>query len=237
MDHSEAVRLQAAEKYLLGELPKEQRAEYEEHYFDCAACAEELKMTVAFMESARQVAQEEVHELVGVGPKRVAAGSGGWFGWLLKPAFAVPVFAALLLLIGYQNGVTIPGLKQSTSHVATAEVVKSFSLMSVGTRGEGSASLNIVVSPKEDFGLDVDMPGNSASGYLCEIEDDSGKVLFTLPISEEAAKRSVHINIPGGSLQPGKYTFVIITGQASVPETGHANAAAQLPFSIEFVPK
>ena len=54
MDHNEAVRLQAAEKYLLGELPKEQHAAYEEHYFDCHACAEELKATVAFLESARK---------------------------------------------------------------------------------------------------------------------------------------------------------------------------------------
>jgi hypothetical protein len=235
MDHSEAVRLQAAEKYLLGELSKEQREGYEEHYFDCPTCAEELRMTVAFMESARQVAQEEVPELAAAGLERHPFGSRGWFDALLKPAFAIPVFAALLLIIGYQNGVTIPGLKQSSSHVATAEVVKSFSLMSVGSRGEGSASLSIAVSPKEDFGLDVDMPGNSASGYLCEIQDDSGKVLFTLPVSAEAAKQSVHINIPGGSLKPGKYTFAIITGQASIPETGHSNVAAQLPFNIEFV--
>ncbi len=38
MDHNEAVRLQAAEKYLLGELPKEQHAAFEEH-FSTARCA------------------------------------------------------------------------------------------------------------------------------------------------------------------------------------------------------
>src|SRR5580693_10222214 len=115
MDHNEAVRLEAAEKYLLGELPKEQHAAFEEHYFDCPACAEEMKATIAFMESARQAAREDARQaveekkLAPVPPK-----NGGWFAWL-RPAFAVPVLAALLLFVGYQNGVTIPRLKDSSS--------------------------------------------------------------------------------------------------------------------------
>jgi hypothetical protein len=35
MDHLEAKRIQAAEKYVLGELTPALRDEYEEHYFDC----------------------------------------------------------------------------------------------------------------------------------------------------------------------------------------------------------
>ncbi|MHB8503539.1 MAG: anti-sigma factor family protein [Candidatus Acidiferrales bacterium] len=235
MDHNEAVRLHAAEKYLLGELPKEQHAAYEEHYFDCSACAEEMKATAAFLENARQIVREEAPQAID--EKRLAPAapaSGGWFGWL-RPAFAIPVFAALLFFIGYQNGVTIPSLKQASSRTATVEVVKSFSLMSVGSRGEGTSSLTLAVNPKEDFGLDVDMPGNSSSGYLCQIQDESGKVRFTLPVSPEEAKRSVHVNIPGGSLQPGKYSFVIFTGQISAARVDNGSAVAQLPFSIEFV--
>src|SRR5208282_6788733 len=96
MDHNEAVRLQAAEKYLLGDLPKEQHAAYEEHYFDCPTCAEELKATVAFMESARQIAREEALQAVGAkGLAPVPPKDGGWFAWL-RPAFAVPALAALL---------------------------------------------------------------------------------------------------------------------------------------------
>ena len=232
MDHTEAVRLQAAEKYLLGELPKAQREEYEEHYFDCPACAEELKTTVAFMESARQVAREKSPETSDA--TRLVLAPAGWFGWL-RPAFAIPVFAALALFIAYQNVITIPGLKQTSSHALSAHIAQSFSLISVGSRGEGSSSLTISVGPKEDFGLDVDMPGNSASGYLCEVQDQTGKVVFTLLVSAEAAKRSVHVNVPGGSLPPGQYNFVIFAGQSAPTNGTIANSASQLPFSIEFV--
>lgn len=233
MDHNEAVRLQAAEKYLLGELPKAQSDEYEEHYFDCPACAHDLKTTSVFMESSRQVLREQVPEPVD--RKGFAPQEGGWLAWL-RPAFAVPVFAALLLFIGYQNTLTIPALRQASSRASTAEVVKSFSLMSVGSRGEGSSSLGISVGPLEDFGLDVDMPGNSSTGYLCQIQDESGKVRFTLPVSAEAAKRSVHVNIPAGSLQTGKYNFAIFTAQPSGGQIGKGSVAGEKPFTVEIVP-
>lgn len=233
MDHNEAVRLQAAEKYLLGELPKAQSDEYEEHYFDCPVCADDLKTTAVFMESSRQVLREQAPEPAD--RKGFLPQKGGWFVWL-RPAFAVPVFAALLLFIGYQNALTIPALRQASSRVSTAEVVKSFSLMSVGSRGEGSSSLGISVGPHEDFGLDVDMPGNSSTGYLCQIQDESGKVRFTLPVSEEAAKRSVHVNIPAGSLQAGKYIFAIFTAQPSGGRMGKGSVAGEKPFTVEIVP-
>src|SRR5271167_1626321 len=151
MDHNEAVRLQAAEKYLLGELPKEQHAAFEEHYFECSACAEEMKTTVAFMESSRQVAREQVPETIGVkGLVAASPKTEGWFAWL-RPAFVVPVFAALLLFIGYQNGVTIHNLKQAPSNVVIGEDSRSFSLLSADSRGGSVAKF--AVGAHEDFRL------------------------------------------------------------------------------------
>ena len=59
MDHSEAVRLQAAVKYVLGELPPAQRDEYEEHCFDCAECALDLKAAAVFVDTTREVMRAE----------------------------------------------------------------------------------------------------------------------------------------------------------------------------------
>ncbi len=42
------MRLQTAEKYVLGELAEELREAYEEHYFDCQECATEVIATAAF---------------------------------------------------------------------------------------------------------------------------------------------------------------------------------------------
>jgi hypothetical protein len=235
MDHNEAVRLQAAEKYVLGKLPKEQHAAYEEHYFDCPACAEEIKATAAFMESARQVVGEEVAQavdeerLVPAAPR-----AGGWSAWL-RPAFAVPGLATLLLLVlvGYQNSVTIPSLKQSSSQAVSAKIVDSFSFMEVGARGE--AALNIKVRTDEEFALEVDFPPvPSAASYVGHIQDAAGHVKFSLPVSLEQAKSTVHVSIPGGSLQPGKYSFVILAADGAVSQTGSLKEIKNLPFTIEF---
>jgi len=234
MDHNEAVRLQAAEKYLLGELPKEQHAAFEEHFFDCPACAEEMKATAAFMESARQVYREQIPETIEVrGLVPVSPKNRGWFAWL-RPAFAVPVFAALLLFIGYQNGVTIPNLKQASTSVVIGEGAKSFSLLSAGSRGEGTSAPKIAVGAREDFRLEVDMPGNSSTGYSCQIQDESGKVLAFFTVSSEEAKNTVTRIIRGGSLKPGRYTIAIFKGQTPA-QTDNQSAAAKKSFVVEFV--
>ncbi len=53
MDHDEALQLQAAEKYVLGELPPSQRDEFEEHFFECQECALDVKATAGFVDNVR----------------------------------------------------------------------------------------------------------------------------------------------------------------------------------------
>jgi len=59
MDHEEAVRLQAAEKYVLGDLAEELCEAYEEHYFDCQECATDVIATAAFVDGARDIFKKE----------------------------------------------------------------------------------------------------------------------------------------------------------------------------------
>src|SRR5882672_8227545 len=117
MDHDEAIQLQAAVKYVLGELSPVQREEYEEHYFDCAECAIDLKVLATFADTAREVLRQQKS------PQLVAASapaSAGWFRWF-QPIVAIPAFAALLLIIAFQNTVTIPQARNSSAR-AVAEV-------------------------------------------------------------------------------------------------------------------
>lgn len=238
MDHTEAVRLQAAEKYLLNEFTPPQREEYEEHYFDCYECAEDVKATASFLEGVRQLTRPGVLEpqmLHGAVPAvtRAAAASRGFFA-RLKPAFAVPVFAALLLFIGYQNSITIPRLKNAES--AAPEIQKYFALPPVGARAEGATPVAVKVRANQGFVLEADMPGNSDNGYLCLIKDRSERTLYSLSVSSAEAKNTVQIRIPGGALQPGNYRLVILKGQGSSSAAGGAADSSSLQFTVEFLP-
>src|SRR5580704_6048204 len=60
MDHSESIRLMAAEKYLLGELAPELREQFEEHFFDCQECALDVRAGAALVEHSKVVLSEPV---------------------------------------------------------------------------------------------------------------------------------------------------------------------------------
>ncbi len=174
MDHADAVRLQAAEKYVLGELSGDLREAYEEHYFDCAECAFDVKAAAMFVEGARELAKDRGQDAV---PARIAETTKPtWldrvFGSWLRPVIAVPALAILLAAVIYQNAVTIPALRSgSDSSTGTARVYRSsFSLMGANVRG--GAGVAIAVHPKEGFLLDFDFtPSASANSYLAQLQD------------------------------------------------------------------
>ena len=95
MDHDEAVRLQAAVKYVLGELPLAERDSFEEHYFDCSDCALDVQAAAAFAVNARNMLCHEAWEVT----LRAAAPAGG--RWLVrcKLIAGVPAFAVLLIVV------------------------------------------------------------------------------------------------------------------------------------------
>jgi len=55
MDHNEALRLHAVEKYVLGELPPSLRDEFEEHFFECQECALDVNAAAEFVDNVRAV--------------------------------------------------------------------------------------------------------------------------------------------------------------------------------------
>lgn len=59
MDHDHAVQTHAVERYLLKEMTPAERLEFEEHYFDCVVCAEDLRAAARFIDEAKAVWQDE----------------------------------------------------------------------------------------------------------------------------------------------------------------------------------
>src|SRR5262245_55046779 len=53
MTHEEAVSTLAAERYLLNEMTETDRQTFEEHYFDCEVCADDMRSTAAMLQGAK----------------------------------------------------------------------------------------------------------------------------------------------------------------------------------------
>ena len=59
MRHKDAIRDNAVERYLLGEMTEDQRAIFEEHYFDCPVCAVDVTDGTRMMMAGQLVATED----------------------------------------------------------------------------------------------------------------------------------------------------------------------------------
>jgi len=231
MDHNDAVRLQAAEKYVLGEFPPNLRDEYEEHFFDCAECAVDVKAIAAFADASREVLRAEPENLA---EKRAAPAGAGWLSWF-RPVIAVPAFATLLLIIGYQSFVAIPKAKEAAASGASQILFSSHSLRGVNTAGEEGRTLSI--RPDEAFFLNFDfVPTRSFDGYIAQLEDAEGRVLLRSKIAGGNANQEAHLPVPARMLHPGNYVLAFYGDPGASGKINAQNDAGRLPFMVEFRP-
>ncbi len=229
MDHNEAVRLQAAEKYVLGELPPELRDAYEEHYFDCAECALDVRAAAAFAENARSVLGQDAREV----DWRAAAPAGGrWLAWL-KPMVAVPALAVLLLVVGYQSFVSVPQWKKMAEQSAAPRVLPMYSLITANTRS--ADGLIFHVRQGEPFGLYVEIPADVAfQSYLLRLEDTAGQSTILRSVSYAEAQKTQVVEVNPGS-HSGAYQLVVLGLTSLESDPGKATILATMKFSVEFI--
>ena len=200
MDHNEALQLQAAEKYVLGELPPPLRDEFEEHFFDCAECALDVHTASLFVENSKVVLAEKPAEALAnaaAPPKR------GWFAWL-RPTFAAPALAMLLAVVGYQNLVTYPRMEQTLNHPQ----VMPWGSVNIGTYGANGPE--ITTAPGKGFLVFVRIPPEGGyARYTADLYNPAGKLEWSLTIPATTSQDQWPIAVPGADRQPGTYTVAV----------------------------
>jgi anti-sigma factor RsiW len=216
MDHIEAVRLMATERYLLGELPAATKEAFEEHFFECQECALDVRAGAAFVDEAKHQLAAAI-PVAAVAPSKLAPQRRDWFSWW-EPAFAAPAFAALLLVVGYQNLATIPSLRSAASQPRLAP----WATLHVGTRA--GAPLPVIASRRSGAVLLIDVPDTEAySSFAFALADPQGRQFWTESIPAPASgdgQQTLSLLIPGSGLQQGSYALTIsgITAQGSRTE-------------------
>ena len=202
MDHTEAVRQHATERYLLDELEPELRDQFEEHLFDCQDCALDVRAAAMFVEQSKVILAEPAHAAVKETEK--ANVKAGWFAWF-RPAFAVPVLALLLAVIGYQNFVSYPKLTAA----ANQPQIGPWASVNVSTRG--ASETEIKTHAGEGFGLIVNLPPEDGfASYSVDLYNPAGKLEWSGPLAAAPAEEGRQIYIPGHNRVPGTYTLAVL---------------------------
>jgi hypothetical protein len=230
MDHSEAVKMKAVERYVLGELSSDVREQFEEHCFECVECANDLKALTTFVTAGRIVFEEGDQ----VAEQRAEEGerSWGWRKWF-RPAVMIPAVGALAAIVIFQAAVTIPGLKKETARESGAQVYGSSYRVQGATRGESNS--RVAIAPNESFALDFDFtPSNSFPRYKGRLVDESGQSVLTFGVGGEEANKELHLVVPTGVLHPGNYDVVFFGDSGTNSADAKMEEVQRISFTIEF---
>lgn len=226
MDHDVVVREKMTEKYLLGELDPEVRDEYEEHFFDCPECAQDIHAGSEFVSHSKVILAERPEPVLVPSPLAPPPGTRGWFSWF-RPTLAVPVFALLLAVIGYQNLVSFP---QTMRAVNRPQILHAATL-NLSTYGANSAPL--VIHTGQGFLLNVIIPpGHQYAAYKLDLHNPAGGV-ESVPVPASAALsaddtwpvRFPEINRPSGTY---KLTVHAVTSSGQNLEVGSSTFQLQV---------
>jgi hypothetical protein len=99
MDHAQATRTLAIERYLLEEMPDDERDAFEEHFFSCVACAEDARTAMHMRDGvAGGLAQPGVASRAGTDRGAVLPFPAQPARW--RTSVGLPWAAAALLAIG-----------------------------------------------------------------------------------------------------------------------------------------
>jgi hypothetical protein len=211
MNHSEAVKEMAAERYLLDELTPDVRDAFEEHVFDCPQCALDIRSGAAFVDEAKSQLPELAKGLAVVQPAvNPPRKRNPWLSWS-RPIFAVPTFAVLLIVCGYQNLVTFPALRTAAIQpriVPTAPVYGA-------TRG--STHTTLTSDRTHGIVLPIDLPVVPEMGtfvsYSFDLHGPDGKLAWTgnlaSPTQTPGGDLQASLVIPGGMLENGTYSMAV----------------------------
>lgn len=210
MDHAEAVRTLAAERYLLDEMSTEERDAFEAHFFECTICAEAVETGAIVAEGAREpgaFAQARIAPFVTPAartPRRSAL-----TGWVPLAAAA-----ALAVVAGYQSFVTIPALRQA------AEAPGSFVPVALAptSRGEGP-SIDVSSDGWLVLALDINVDPIPPD-MLYDLRTLAGEVVLTGPVSAPPPGTPLFLRLPGRSLPSGQYALVVRDGASPESEVG-----------------
>jgi hypothetical protein len=223
MDHDVVVREKMTEKYLLEELDPALCDEFEEHFFDCPECAFDVRAGSALVAHSKAALKERSQEVSVPARAPALELGGGWLAWL-RPAFAVPVMALLLVVIGYQNLVTLPHM----SKAMRTPLILPATALNLSTYGADVAPLSIHAG--EGFLLNVIVPpAHHYPAYRVDLYNPAGVLEASIPV-KDSTEDTWPVSVPGADRRSGTYKLAVhgVTGSGQDVAVGTSSFVLQI---------
>src|SRR5262245_54696011 len=128
MTHQEAVDTLAPDRYLLDEMSDSERQAFEDHYFSCHDCVDELRTGAVLIEGTRagMASKAAGGQVVPMRPPRSKGGNApslaAQSAWFRSPAIGWAVAATLAVVVSYQSLSVGPSPRREGSPMVLAPV-------------------------------------------------------------------------------------------------------------------
>jgi len=203
MEHDEAIRSHAAERYVAHELSPAEQEAFEEHFFDCQECADDVRFELTFTASVRAVSRELQAE-----PQPAPAPSSAslwekWRDWLrARPALAFSFAGNVALAAGFAlvllTGIHPPAGPRFTQPYFAPGIAK------------GAGDVHAIPSSETVYAVRFPAPSTASQSYSYEILDAAGKRESSGPLTAPASEDGfLYLQIPLGSLPAGEHTLAV----------------------------
>jgi anti-sigma factor RsiW len=195
MTHADAVRTLAAERYLLDEMPEIERYAFEEHYFDCAECADDLRAGSTMRKAVKQRLLPDVASGAAASMPPAVATRSRTSSVVLPWAAA----AVLAVAVGYQALVPPSRLPVQALNPITLRPDSRGAVPTVTLDGDAVA-----------LTLDVDAPAGSGLTYV--LQTASGTRVAEGKLSTPPAGAPLLLLVPVWTLTPSTQYSLAVQG-------------------------
>ena len=209
MEHDEAVRSRAAEHYVAHELSPADRDGFEEHFFDCQECADDVRFEMTFAANARAVFREQRAEQLPVPAPRRASPWGRWLALgRPRPALAFS-FAANFALAAGLGYVLLTGPHE----FAVPQFTQPY--FAPGPT-HGAGDVHAIPAGETSYIVRFPAPSAASQAYSYEVLDANGKRESSGSLPAPASgEDSLYLQIPLDSLPAGVHALVVRGGSGS----------------------
>ena len=216
MTHSDAVRTLAVERYLLEEMSEIERFAFEEHYFDCVECADDLRIAARLRDAVKD-------GLVNVAaPAQIVAmpvqrGRDRW-----RPSVVVPWAAAATLALALTYQSLAPERTGSLQVQALAPIT---------IRPDSRGALPTVRIPADSgavaLALEVAAPSGGELSY--ELRTSSGTRIAEGRLAAPDAGAPLLLLVPSWTLTPSTQYSLAVRSAADSQLIGEYRFTAEGP--------
>ncbi len=206
MTHTEALNTLASERYILDEMSEAERESFEDHYFSCLDCAEDVRTSGVMREGVEAgfvpAPIARIATFVPAAPKRVTRQP-----WYQSTALPWAVAATLAIAVSYQARPT-----PSTESVAASapQVLTPITLRPASRGAVPAVSLG---AGHVALALDVDIPSGTTD-LAYDLRDLAGLQVFGGRTLAPPSGSPLLLVIPGFTLRP-EQQYILTVREAS----------------------